>query len=550
MSTPDPDHQITDYLMGELAALDELDVQAEMRGNADLRREAQAQSDMARALEKELRMGPGGLSDGQRDQVLDELDAVLAARTEKRPRGERFRKMVFGERSGRRPKVRQAFFSPTARALNAISVAAAVVAVVVTGYQIKVVKGFGGVASDDPVHEEAADMRDFKTTPREQVKRPKVVAFANQMAEWEGPGFLVDDEALYEEVLEELAGDSLLSEEEQEDGFRLVRDQSRSAVPVVANSDFYETLWTKVRRESALPSSENVAVEELVNYFPYSYPKPDFGEKVRLNVETGVCPWNPQNALVCIGIRAKDSMDGRGDVIVKDLGVIADFNPAMVKGYRLLGYAQCSQDAGVGVDREADLVGGELLSGQTVTAIYEVIPMAAGDLATTDVLKGERGLRQAGKPHPVGLHAGMFARDADGMSDDLLNVRVVFREPGSLRYERHAVSVSSEPSDWNSMDDDFRFAVAVSAFGLRLKGDLDENEMNFDTIGKLAASAVGEDLDGRRAEFLALVKQVRVLDPAKRTAGEDEHVYASEPYGESGGMGELRWSDDESQPRR
>lgn len=46
--------------------------------------------------------------------------------------------------------------------------------------------------------------------------------------------------------------------------------------------------------------------EEMVNYFNYSYKEPSNNEAFGVTTEVGTCPWNSENSLVKIGIKAKD----------------------------------------------------------------------------------------------------------------------------------------------------------------------------------------------------------------------------------------------------
>jgi Ca-activated chloride channel family protein len=67
--------------------------------------------------------------------------------------------------------------------------------------------------------------------------------------------------------------------------------------------------WTNVRRMingGALPPAEAVRIEEMINYFSYEYPQPDGADPVRISTETGDCPWNSQNRLVKIGLKARE----------------------------------------------------------------------------------------------------------------------------------------------------------------------------------------------------------------------------------------------------
>lgn len=67
--------------------------------------------------------------------------------------------------------------------------------------------------------------------------------------------------------------------------------------------------YTNIRRyidKGSLPPVDAVRIEEMINYFSYEYPQPDGTDPVRISTEIGACPWNSQNRLVKIGLKAKE----------------------------------------------------------------------------------------------------------------------------------------------------------------------------------------------------------------------------------------------------
>lgn len=66
--------------------------------------------------------------------------------------------------------------------------------------------------------------------------------------------------------------------------------------------------YSNVRRlltSGTLPPPGAVRIEEMINYFSYSYPQPSDGPIV-IATELGPCPWRPENKLIRIGLKAKD----------------------------------------------------------------------------------------------------------------------------------------------------------------------------------------------------------------------------------------------------
>ena len=54
-----------------------------------------------------------------------------------------------------------------------------------------------------------------------------------------------------------------------------------------------------------LPPKDAVRIEELINYFPYSYPQPQGDQPFSITTEVAAAPWNSQHKLVQIGLKGK-----------------------------------------------------------------------------------------------------------------------------------------------------------------------------------------------------------------------------------------------------
>ena len=67
--------------------------------------------------------------------------------------------------------------------------------------------------------------------------------------------------------------------------------------------------YTNVRRflsMNMVPPPGAVRVEEMLNYFTYSYPQPQGREPFSITTETASCPWNPKTRLLRIGIQGRN----------------------------------------------------------------------------------------------------------------------------------------------------------------------------------------------------------------------------------------------------
>ncbi|MGZ7042718.1 MAG: vWA domain-containing protein, partial [Thermoanaerobaculia bacterium] len=67
--------------------------------------------------------------------------------------------------------------------------------------------------------------------------------------------------------------------------------------------------YANVRRfltANAMPPADAVRVEEMINYFAYSYPQPKDGTPFSVTTEVAGCPWNVEHRLMRIGIQGKN----------------------------------------------------------------------------------------------------------------------------------------------------------------------------------------------------------------------------------------------------
>ena len=50
-----------------------------------------------------------------------------------------------------------------------------------------------------------------------------------------------------------------------------------------------------------------VRIEEMLNYFRYDYAAPENGDRFGVTAQIAPCPWNPENQLLLLGVRAADA---------------------------------------------------------------------------------------------------------------------------------------------------------------------------------------------------------------------------------------------------
>ena len=67
----------------------------------------------------------------------------------------------------------------------------------------------------------------------------------------------------------------------------------------------YSNMRRFIMQDGQLPPRDAIRIEELVNYFPYSYSEPQGDDPIAINAEVAPAPWKPQHQLVRIGLQAR-----------------------------------------------------------------------------------------------------------------------------------------------------------------------------------------------------------------------------------------------------
>ncbi len=181
--------------------------------------------------------------------------------------------------------------------------------------------------------------------------------------------------------------------------------------------------------------------------------------------------------------------------VAKDVKLQIEFNPQRVGAYRLIGYEDRLLQAHEFNDDKKDA--GDMGSGHTVTALYEIIPPDQPlPGAKVDALK----YQQVPKP----------SKAAD--NGEWLTVKLRYKDPDSETSKLLSKPLTGEPGTLSQMPPDFRFASAVAAFGMLLRNSEHRGAATYAGVRKLAASAVGEDHNGYRGEFFELIDAAQRLD--------------------------------------
>lgn len=184
--------------------------------------------------------------------------------------------------------------------------------------------------------------------------------------------------------------------------------------------------------------------------------------------------------------------------IAKDVKIQVEFNPATVAEYRLIGYeTRALKREDFNNDR---IDAGEIGSGHTVTAIYEITPKNSPAVLTDD-------LRYA-KPNAA-------TSDATTGSDEYAFFKIRYKLPNGDVSKLITTPVTKANEVSAAASNDVRFSTAVAAFGQKLRGTDSLAAYSYADIARLGAGSRGDDAFGYRSEFLSLVRLADALDGEK-----------------------------------
>lgn len=177
--------------------------------------------------------------------------------------------------------------------------------------------------------------------------------------------------------------------------------------------------------------------------------------------------------------------------IAKDVKLQIEFNPSIVAGYRLIGYENRILNKEDFNNDKKDA--GDLGSGHTVTAIYEIIPAGMEDEFLEDV--DEFKYQQQKKNKKGRVH-------------EMMTIKFRYKSPEAEISNLIVHTVSDTITPLQNTSENFRFACAVVQFGMLLRNSEFKGNASYERVIQLANSSLGKDEDGYRKEFVKLVHSV------------------------------------------
>jgi len=192
--------------------------------------------------------------------------------------------------------------------------------------------------------------------------------------------------------------------------------------------------------------------------------------------------------------------------IAKDVKLQVEFNPALVQAYRLVGYENRLLNKEDFNNDKKDA--GELGSGHTVTALYEIIPVGVESDFIDDV--DELKYKQTTK------------NKKSGLKNEIMTIKFRYKEPDANESKLIVHPLLDEKIPFEKTSENFRFATAVAQFGMLLRNSEFKGNATYEKVIRQANAAIGTDKEGYRTEFIKLVQNVQSL--AKKHTRRDESV--------------------------
>lgn len=163
--------------------------------------------------------------------------------------------------------------------------------------------------------------------------------------------------------------------------------------------------------------------------------------------------------------------------VANDVYLNVNFDPRYVKEYRLIGFDNKKSAV---ADKKIDLIGGNIGSGHSILAAFEIIPQ---NIAETKL-----------------------------ESEPLANLELTYKLPSKDEKQKKQFIASQNYQDLDRCDSCLRFASSVIMFGTFLKESAYSREFSWDDLASLAAiSASKESL--LQMQFVDLVSKAKKLYP-------------------------------------
>ena len=147
---------------------------------------------------------------------------------------------------------------------------------------------------------------------------------------------------------------------------------------------------------------------------------------------------------------------------------------------------------------------GDIGAGHNVTALYELA--LAGDSTVSET---------ANEPLRYQKNAmaekQVAAKPEGDFAGEILTLSLRYKKPDENVSKKIEFTLDDEPTSFSGTSQDLQFSAAVASFGMLLRNSQHRGSTSFDWVEATASRAIGNDITGRRIEFLDLVRKAKSL---------------------------------------
>ena len=179
--------------------------------------------------------------------------------------------------------------------------------------------------------------------------------------------------------------------------------------------------------------------------------------------------------------------------IANDVKIQVEFNPKYIAKYRLIGYENRLLNEEDFEDDKKDA--GDVGSGHTVTALYELIPTKSKNRKVGRKLK-----YQSSSLTAVGQE-----------SQEIATVKLRYKEPNSTKSELMDKSIMNTAISFSATSTDFKFCASIAQFSMLLKDSRYLGTSSWNSVVALAKEGLGPDSEGYRKEYINILETARLL---------------------------------------
>lgn len=192
-----------------------------------------------------------------------------------------------------------------------------------------------------------------------------------------------------------------------------------------------------------------------------------------------------------------DQLNSNLVTIAKDVKIQIEFNPSLIKAYRLIGYENRILKSEDFNDDKKDA--GEIGAGHTVTALYQIVPVGK-----------DIGVKEGTDVDELKYQKTGSLSDAS-KSGELMTVKLRYKKPDGDKSKLIKVPVKDNGKGFGEASSDFKFASSVAQFGLLLRDSKYKFNASYDAIIEIGDGAKGKDEFGYRREFIDLVRNAKAI---------------------------------------